>query len=126
MLTPLLLSIAFAGTKAFGPDRTAKALQTLGRIERWTPLRGRRLSPERIAQRVVRGYRFLPLPVECLDQALATWYLLNLKGYPGVLKIGMKLTPLQGHAWVEYGDDIYGGIPGLDDFQVVGEFEPWN
>ena len=126
VLTPVLLTASFAATKAWGPERTAQVFERVGRLARWTPLRGRRLDPARIARRVERGYRFLPLPVECLDQAMVTWYLLNMKGHRAVLKIGMKLTPLSGHAWVEADGVVYGGIPGQEDMQVVGQFEAWD
>ena len=125
MFTPLLLTASLAGAKTLGPERTADVLRRIGSLHQRTPLRGRRLAPRRIAERVERGYRYLPLPIECLEQALANWYLMNLKGHPASLRIGMRLTPLSGHAWVEAEGTIYGGIPGIEDYQVVGTIDPW-
>ena len=80
---------------------------------------------EQTVQRIERGLRWLPLPVECLDQAIVTWYALNLKGHAATMKVGMKLSPVSGHAWVACDGDTFVCVPGLEDFTVVAEFPPW-
>lgn len=125
-MNAILLSLSFAGTKLLGPDRTARAFELAGKARRKLPLRGRARSKSEIADHVQRGLDLLPLPVECLDQAMVTWYQLNLRGHPATLKIGMKLSPLSGHAWVVSGDDTFILTPGIEDYAVVAEFEPWS
>ncbi len=125
-MSAILLSLSFAGTKLFGPDRTAHAFTLAGKLRRRFPFRGRPREKSEIAARVERGLAYLPLQVECLDQAMVTWYQLNKRGHAATLKIGMKLSPLMGHAWVVSGADVFVTVPGLEDFAVVAEFEPWS
>jgi hypothetical protein len=131
-MNAILLSLSFAGTKLLGPDRTARAFEVAGKVRKRLPipllsaLRGRQRSRSEIAARVQRGLDLLPLPVECLDQAMVTWYQLNLRGHPATLKIGMKLSPLTGHAWVVSGDETFVVTPGLEDYAVVAEFDAWS
>lgn len=124
-MSAILLSLSFAGTKLFGPDRTARAFELAGKLRRRLPIPSRARGKGDIAARVTRGLSFLPLQVECLDQAMVTWYQLNKRGHAATLKIGMKLSPLMGHAWVVSGDDVFVTVPGIEDFAVVAEFEPW-
>lgn len=56
---------------------------------------------------------------------MVVWYLLNREGHAATLKIGMKLAPLTGHAWVTAGDESFVVIPDIEDFTVVAEFAPW-
>jgi hypothetical protein len=57
---------------------------------------------------------------------MVTWYELNARGFEATLRIGMKLTPLSGHAWVVSGDETFVTTPGLEDYAVVAEFPPWT
>lgn len=125
MRTTALLLLSLAGTKTLGPEKTAKTLERVGRWLRRTPLRGRRASVASIERRIDDSRTTAPLPIECLEQAMTTWYLLNLKGHAAELKIGMKLSPVMGHAWVESEGATLGQIPGLEDFTVVGSFGAW-
>lgn len=124
-MTSHLLLLSLASTKLLGPERTCELFRKLGRARRTFHLSGRRASGEDVRRRVARGLSLLPLPIECLDQAVVTWYLLNVKGHAATLRIGMKLSPLLGHAWVVLGDDIFGAIPGIEDMAVVSEVEPF-
>lgn len=124
-MSATLLTLSFIGTKTLGLDRTARTLAALGRWRRRLRLAGPARTPAAVNARIERGLRFLPMPVECLDQALATWYALNLKGHPAVMKIGMRLTPVSGHAWVICGEETFVRTPGLEDFTVVAEFPAW-
>ena len=70
--------------------------------------------------------QLLPLRIECLDQAIATWYVLNRHGHPAFLRIGMRLSPVAGHAWVMGNEQTFVRIPGMEDFTVVASYPPWS
>jgi Transglutaminase-like superfamily len=121
-MSAFLLTLSFISTKLFGLDKTATAITFLARLrKRWNSNVSSR-SPTEIAERVNRGLKFLPFPVECLDQALVTWYALNVAGHDATLKIGMRLSPVSGHAWVLCGSERFVLVPGLEDFTVVAEY----
>jgi hypothetical protein len=121
-MNALLLTLSFIGTKFFGLDKTANAVTHLARFRKKLSFGVSKKTPNEIAESVNRGLRFLPFPVECLDQALVTWYALNVAGHEATLKIGMKLSPVSGHAWVLCGDERFVLVPGLEDFTVVAEY----
>jgi hypothetical protein len=125
-MSAILLTLSFAGTKTLGPDRTARAFELVGKVRRALPRLRRARSRAEVAARVERRLALLPLHVECLDQAMVTWYELNARGFEATLRIGMKLTPLSGHAWVVSGDETFVTTPGLEDYAVVAEFPPWT
>jgi hypothetical protein len=122
-MNALLLTLSFIGTKFFGLDKTANAVIHLARFRKKFSFGTSKKPPSEIAENVNSGLRFLPFPVECLDQALVTWYTLNVAGYEATLKIGMKLSPVSGHAWVLCGEERFVLVPGLEDFTVVAEYE---
>jgi Transglutaminase-like superfamily len=121
-MNALLLTLSFISTKFFGLDKTANAVTYLARLRKKFRFGNANKTPSEIAENVNRGLRFLPFPVECLDQALVTWYALNVAGHEATLKIGMKLSPVSGHAWVLCGDERFVLVPGLEDFTVVAEY----
>jgi hypothetical protein len=121
-MNALLLTLSFISTKFFGLDKTANAVTFLARLRKKFSFGASKKKPSEIAESVNRGLRFLPFPVECLDQALVTWYALNVAGHEATLKIGMKLSPVSGHAWVLCGDERFVLVPGLEDFTVVAEY----
>jgi hypothetical protein len=121
-MNALLLTLSFISTKFFGLDKTASAVTYLARLRKKFSFGTVNKTPSEIADKVNRGLRFLPFPVECLDQALVTWYALNVAGHGATLKIGMKLSPVSGHAWVLCGDERFVLVPGLEDFTVVAEY----
>jgi Transglutaminase-like superfamily len=121
-MNALLLTLSFISTKFFGLDKTANAVTYLARLRKKFSFGAVNKTPSEIAENVNRGLRFLPFPVECLDQALVTWYALNVAGHEATLKIGMKLSPVSGHAWVLCGDERFVLVPGLEDFTVVAEY----
>lgn len=123
-MTAHLLALSFAGTKLLGPERTSEVFRALARGKRRLRFLRRPRSIDDVRRRVARGYRFMPLPIECLDQAMVTWYLLSAEGRDATLKIGMKLTPFLGHAWVESEGEVLGGIPGIEDMAIVSEIGP--
>lgn len=123
-MSALILSLTHLSTKIFGLDRTVQFFRWAGRFFRPPPASEQAASD--IAEQAVRGLQFLPLRVECLDQAIATWFALNRKSIPAVLNIGMRLSPLSGHAWVTFKEQTFVHTPGLEDFTVVASYAPWS
>jgi len=81
---------------------------------------------EDLAARAIQGMQMLPLRIECLDQAIATWFVLNRHGHPASLQIGMRLSPVSGHAWVTCNEQAFVRTPGMEDFTVVASYPPWE
>lgn len=122
-MSTLVLCLSHFSTKLFGIDRTVAFFRWLGRsFGLGRPGR----SAEELAERAVSGMQLLPLRVECLDQAIVTWYALNRHGHPACLRIGMRLTPLSGHAWVTCREQTFVKTPGMEDFTVVASYPPWS
>lgn len=117
-----LLCLSYLSTKMLGLDRTVSLFERMGKMRRRATDDG---PAQRHADRVTRGMQLLPLRIECLDQAIVTWYLLNRHGHPASLNIGMRLTPVSGHAWVVCDRDVFVHTPGLEDFTVVATYAPW-
>jgi hypothetical protein len=117
--------MSFLGTKLIGLESTSKFFTMLGEVRRRNPFYRMR-TVEDISKRLQEGLHRLPIPVECLDQAMVYWHELNLNGYPATLKIGLKLSPMMGHAWVESEGRIFVPVPGIEDDGVVGECPPWR
>ena len=127
---PVLFAISFFGTKLVGLDRTLNAFQEIGMkialVKKIIPWSMPTKSIDNLEKRIARSYRFIPLPIQCLDQAVVGWYLLNIHGYAANLKIGLSLTPLRSHAWVEVENWILGDTAGISDLKVVAEYLPWT
>lgn len=123
-MSAVVLSFSHLSTRFLGLDRTVRMFQWLGRrtrVRRNAP----RAEARAVAERALQGLNVLPMRVECLDQAIAVWFSLNRRGYPAVLNIGMRLSPLSGHAWVTCQDDTFVLTPGLEDFTVIAAYDPW-
>lgn len=57
---------------------------------------------------VLRAAEAIPVKTNCLDRAIALWWLLNSRGLSAELQIGVRLDPgkgLRAHAWVEVEGD---------------------
>lgn len=123
-MSAVVLSLSHVSTKLFGIDRTVSMFRWLG--ER-TKVRSRaeRATTETVANLALQGLNVLPMRIECLDQAIAVWFSLNRHGHPAALKIGMRLSPLSGHAWVTCGSDVFVKTPGMEDFTIVAAYDPW-
>jgi Transglutaminase-like superfamily len=119
-----ILCLSHFSTKLFGIDRTIPFFRWLGRA--CGPGRSSNASAQHLADRAIRGMQLLPLRIECLDQAVATWYVLNRHGHPAFLRIGMRLSPLSGHAWVMCSEQAFVRPPGMEDFTVVASYPPWS
>lgn len=122
-MSTLVLCVSHFSTKLFGLDRTVGFFRKLGRS---FGLGRSVLTAEQLADRALAGMQLLPLRLECLDQAIATWYTLNRYGHPAFLRIGMRLTPVSGHAWVTCNEQTFVRIPGMEDFTVVASYPPWS
>ena len=118
-----ILCLSHFSTKLFGIDRTINFFRWLGRAR--GPGRSPDATAEDLAGRAIRGMQLLPLRIECLDQAVATWYVLNRHGHPASIRIGMRLSPLSGHAWVICNEQAFIKTPGMEDFTVVASYPPW-
>jgi hypothetical protein len=123
-MSALILCLSHLATKILGLDRTVNVFRWAGQISRPQPAPD--YAAHGIAERAVKGMQFLPLRVECLDQAIATWFALNRNSIPAVLNIGMRLSPLSGHAWVTCKEQTFVQTPGLEDFTVVASYAPWS
>ena len=72
-------------------------------------------SPDRVARAVTRASRWVPRAT-CLTQALAVRALLDRRGHPASVRIGVGRSRdgrLEGHAWVESGGRIVAGATEL-------------
>lgn len=123
-MSATLLTLSFISTRVLGLEKTVRAFAFACRLGRSLSWGRQRRSIAEIAERAIRGLNFTPFPIECLDQALVTWYYLNVGGYDATLRIGMKLSPVSGHAWVSCGGENFVKVPGLEDFTVVAQFPP--
>lgn len=122
-MSTFVLCVSHFSTKLFGLDRTVGFFRALGRT---FGLSRSALTAEQLAERALAGMQILPLRLECLDQAIATWYALNRYGHPAFLRIGMRLTPVSGHAWVTCNEQTFITIPGMEDLTVVASYPPWS
>lgn len=120
----MLLSMSHLCSRWAGLDRTARWLQWLG--QRTRVRRPQAVQASTLAQGALSGMGYLPMRIECLDQSLAIWYQLNRHGYRAELRIGMRITPLSGHAWVVCDDQVYVHTPGLEDFSLVASYPAWD
>ena len=119
-----ILCLSHFSTRLFGIDRTVTFFRWLGRVGGLGRASGATAAD--LADRAIRGMQLLPLRIECLDQAIATWYVLNRHGHPAFLRIGMRLSPVAGHAWVMCNEQTFVKTPGMEDFTVVASYPPWS
>ena len=123
-MSVVVLSLSHLSTRVLGIDRTVRMFHWLGGRTR-ARSRATGVSAQTASARALKGLNILPMRIECLDQAIAVWFNLNRYGHPAALKIGMRLSPLSGHAWVTCGDDIFVTTPGIEDFTIVAAYDPW-
>jgi hypothetical protein len=123
-MSAMVLSLSHLSTKLFGIDRTVRMFHWLGERTKVSKPSDK-MPAQEVAERALRGLNILPMRIECLDQAIAVWFSLNRHGHPANLKIGMRLSPLSGHAWVTCGDEVFVTTPGMEDFTIVAAYDPW-
>lgn len=121
----LLLAVIRLGVRLL-PFRILRRLLT--RVAN-TPLGPRQAdhhSAERIAWAVEAASRHTPGVESCLVQALTAQVLLNRRGYPAPLHIGVtrgEQGQFQAHAWVESGGKVVIGRTELEYFTRLAVFE---
>ncbi|NBX92503.1 MAG: lasso peptide biosynthesis B2 protein [Proteobacteria bacterium] len=119
----ILYVASFLSTKFLGLDRTITLVRWVGlKFKRFTKCSD---SPQVLEERLQRALEKVPLAAKCLDQAVVTWYVLNLHGHPAILRIGISLTPLESHAWVAVNDQIFVDTYNIPDLKVVAEYGAW-
>lgn len=116
--------VSFVGTKFLGLERTVLALKRFGlflkRVFRF------RDNPDQIVTKLGKGFDKVPFSIKCLDQAIASWFWLNINGHEATLRIGVNLAPLESHAWVVSGNRIFVKAHNIPDLSVVAEYGPWG
>lgn len=78
-----------------------------------------------IERKLERALHKVPLAVKCLDQAIVTWFWLNVNGHKAILRIGVSVTPLESHAWVVLGNKVFVEATSIPDLSIVAEYESW-
>jgi hypothetical protein len=73
-----------------------------------------------IARHVITAAALQPGRAQCLEQSLALYYCLRRAGIAAEFRMGAKLNPFSGHAWVEYD-----GAPILEDPEHFAGFVPF-
>ena len=73
-----------------------------------------------VALAVWRAKRWLPGQTTCLQTALATQMVFDRKGIPSVLRVGVRSTADDAHAWVEVGKFV------LDDQRIAARFSAFD
>ena len=121
-----LILTSYVGTKLFGLERTIFFFKRMGeRFRRLFPQRTQK-DPETIYRAINRGYSWLPLAIRCLDQAIVSWYLFNIYGHKASMKIGVTLSPLSSHAWVEVERKVFVMNAWIPDMQVMADYPAWS
>jgi hypothetical protein len=110
----LLLGLARLGLKVFSLGRLQSFLRPLAG--------GARVHPQRIAWLVAAAGRHLPGRISCLPRALVTQLLLQARGHPAELHLGvapLERSGLRAHAWVSAEGRILIGGPRVDGFSPL-------
>lgn len=114
-------------------------LATLVLPFRWiAPLLGRKMAEsapgagavpaimlDRVSWAVAAASRNLPWKCACLAQALAGKVMLQRRGVPSTLYLGLAKSGeagLQAHAWLRCGERILTGRQGMEGFTVITSF----
>lgn len=120
----VLFGLSYLGTRFRGVESTARGFRALGGGLLNLGVRPHRPLDE-INRDLGKSYHYLPLAVRCLDQAMVTWFAMNLNGHPAELKIGFTLSPFMSHAWVELGEEKFVEFLYRQDLHEVARFGPW-
>lgn len=73
-----------------------------------------------VARSVWRAKRWAPFRSTCLQTALATQMVFDRKGINTVVRVGVRATDADAHAWVEVGQFV------LDDQRIAGRFSAFE
>jgi len=124
MIYPILYLFSFLGSKFLGLERTVQLFRGLGIfVRRFFTFSG---DTSTLRNKLEKGLRSVPFAAKCLDQAIVAWYILNLNGHPAILKIGLSLSPIESHAWVSVGNELFGDTYNLKDLTVVAQYPQWT
>ena len=119
-----LYLISFLSTKFLGLDRSLLFFRKVGLL--LNQLSHPRYSIDELSSELSRSLHRIPFAVKCLDQAVVAWYCLNRNSHAATLKIGISITPIESHAWVECEKQILVNTYNLADLSVVAEYGPWD
>ena len=119
-----LYLFSFLSTKFWGLDRSLQLFQRLGLL--LNRFHHPSCDLETIRKDLALALHRIPLAVKCLDQAIVAWYVLNRNQHPAFLKIGISITPIESHAWVECDKQIFVDTYNRVDLNVVAEYGPWT
>lgn len=119
-----MLTLAWLGLRCLGFRRWQKLLSRLtpaapSAVEISESLLDRCRAIARLEQSVARR---LPFQSTCLDQSLALWWILRMRGVAAEMRIGgrKEAANFEAHAWVEVGGYTYpemsGGHPSFTPF----------
>lgn len=119
-------------------ELTRARLDTLRPAERYTRYLGQmdgtpppathdqQVRARTVGRIVERVAPFLPFRALCLQQALAVRRMLDRRGLPATVYLGLSHEPVDGkraaHAWVSTGGRVINGDVNLDRFAIVGVF----
>lgn len=73
-----------------------------------------------VARAVWRAKRLLPFHSTCLQTALATQMVFDKKGIDSAVRVGVRSTTDDAHAWVEVGNFV------LDDQRIASRFSAFE
>jgi len=126
LVTAALLQAAIRLGLTLLPYRKLRGL--VDRLARVSPHRhlAPPASPERIAWAVTRASRAVP-GATCLTQALAAKVLLERRGHPARVRVGIgraEGAPLLAHAWVECEGRIVLGGTDLTQYTPLSPLDP--
>jgi hypothetical protein len=87
------------------------AIAGVPRTRRWLARTGSAVNhvrAERVAGAMQRAAHHFPLGTNCLDRALALWWMLGARGLAATLQIGVRKDEdaLAAHAWVEHAGEV--------------------
>ena len=112
----LLLPAVAAGIRILGVRRLCSFLS--GRLSAPSPGAGPDVARARELGRLVGAVAGrIPGRPACLTCSITLWYLLQRRGLPAEVRLGVRTAegPFQAHAWVECGGEV------LNDEQDVGK-----
>ena len=119
-----LFALSYLGTRYLGLEKTVNSFKRVGmRLRRLHTFRS--IDDKNMTETLFRSYSSLPLAIRCLDQAVVTWYLLNLHGHRAEMKIGVNVAPFMSHAWVELGEKRFVDSVYIPDMEVVANYPAW-
>jgi hypothetical protein len=82
------------------------------------------LNIPRIVTAVARACRYYPKSVACLQRSVALTSMLRKRGIAADLKIGVRQSPFESHAWVEVDGRIINDVESVrDTYAPLHEFK---